>query len=152
MKTATVRVRVANTYHFAYDDGRNTTRAVRPAMCGTAAEISETQEKTYENLAASSFNKIRRFPKHYVYNLKSRHSIRLKFAENSPWSPSDFETEAGKAPRNMFGGIDAAIENPDEVDYTRPNPSYFEHGENTIARLGTMESKRSDCLISVPSV
>ena len=31
------------------------------------------------------------------------------------------------------------IENPDEVwDYTRPNPSYFEHIENTIARLGTM--------------
>ena len=39
----------------------------------------------------------------------------------------------------MFGGIDAMIENPDEVwDYTRPNPSYFEHIENTIARLGTM--------------
>lgn len=36
----------------------------------------------------------------------------------------------------MFGGIDAMIENSDEVwDYTRPNPSYFEHIENTTYAL-----------------
>ena len=50
---------------------RNTT------PCGTTCYVwelqsKETQEKTYESLAASPFNKIRFcvFPKHYVYNLK----------------------------------------------------------------------------------
>ena len=134
-------VRVANTYHFAYDDGKEY------YPCGTTCYVwelqsKETQEKTYESLASSPFNKIRFcvFPKHYVYNLKEPAQYPFEIRENSPWSPSDFETEKlEKAPRNMFGGIDAMIENPDEVwDYTRPNPSYFEHIENTIARLGTM--------------
>ena len=134
-------VRVANTYHFAYDDGKEY------YPCGTTCYVwelqsKETQEKTYESLAASPFNKIRFcvFPKHYVYNLKEPAQYPFEIRENSPWSPSDFETEKlEKAPRNMFGGIDAMIENPDEVwDYTRPNPSYFEHIENTIVRLGTM--------------
>lgn len=134
-------VRVANTYHFAYDDGKEY------YPCGTTCYVwelqsKETQEKTYESLASSPFNKIRFcvFPKHYVYNLKEPAQYPFEIRENSPWSPSDFETEKlEKAPRNMFGGIDAMIENPDEVwDYTRPNPSYFEYIENTIARLGTM--------------
>ena len=48
------------------------------------------------------------FPKHYVYNLKEPAQYPFEIRENSPWSPSDFETEKlEKAPRNMFGGIDA---------------------------------------------
>ena len=138
-------VRVANTYHFAYDDGKEY------YPCGTTCYVwelqsKETQEKTYESLASSPFNKIRFcvFPKHYVYNLKEPAQYPFEIRENSPWSPSDFETEKlEKAPRNMFGGIDAMIENPDEVwDYTRPNPSYFEHIENTIARLAPWESRQ----------
>lgn len=81
MKTATVRP-VANTYHFAYDDGKEY------YPCGTTCYVwelqsKETQEKTYESLASSPFNKIRFcvFPKHYVYNLKEPHSIRLKFVK-----------------------------------------------------------------------
>ena len=105
-------VRVANTYHFAYDDGKEY------YPCGTTCYVwelqsKETQEKTYESLAASPFNKIRFcvFPKHYVYNLKEPAQYPFEIRENSPWSPSDFETEKlEKAPRNMFGGIDAMIE------------------------------------------
>ena len=126
---------VANTYHFAYDDGKEY------YPCGTTCYVwelqsKETQEKTYESLASSPFNKIRFcvFPKHYVYNLKEPAQYPFEIRENSPWSPSDFETEKlEKAPRNMFGGIDAMIENPDEVwDYTRPNPSYFERRQRKV--------------------
>ncbi|MFR8450419.1 MAG: DUF5060 domain-containing protein [Fusicatenibacter saccharivorans] len=87
-------VRVANTYHFAYDDGKEY------YPCGTTCYVwelqsKETQEKTYESLASSPFNKIRFcvFPKHYVYNLKEPAQYPFEIRENSPWSPSDFETE-----------------------------------------------------------
>jgi hypothetical protein len=62
-------VRVANTYHFAYADGR------RHLPFGTTCyawihQPPELQEQTLRTLAAAPFNKIRMcvFPKDYTYN------------------------------------------------------------------------------------
>ncbi|MDY2938082.1 MAG: DUF5605 domain-containing protein [Fusicatenibacter sp.] len=134
-------VRVANTFHFAYDDGK----AYYPM--GTTCYVwelqnEETQEETYRSLAASPFNKIRFciFPKHYVYNLKEPACYPFEIRETSPWKREDYSEEfLNSAPRNRFGGIDVMIGEPDEVwDFSRPNPAYFAHIENCIVRLQEM--------------
>ena len=63
-------VRVADTYHFAYEDG------TRYYSIGTTCYVWDLQSderiaQTLETLKASAFNKIRFciFPKHYDYNL-----------------------------------------------------------------------------------
>lgn len=134
-------VRVQDTFHFAYEDG------TEYYPVGTTCYVwelqkEETQEETYRTLASAAFNKIRFcvFPKHYIYNLKEPKQYPFERRENSPWKPEDFSEEYfAKAPRNMFGGIEASVGDPAEVwDFERYNPEYFRHLEKTIARLGSM--------------
>jgi len=62
-------VRVAYTYHFAYEDG-TPYYPVGTTCYAWTHQKPELQEKTLETLKNSAFNKIRFciFPKHYVYN------------------------------------------------------------------------------------
>ena len=62
-------VRVANTYHFAHEDGTPYYPVGTTCYVWTHQK-SELQEKTLETLKNSVFNKIRFciFPKHFVYN------------------------------------------------------------------------------------
>ena len=64
-------VRVANKYHFAYEDGTPYYSVGTTCYVWTHQEES-LQEKTLESLRKGYFNKIRFcvFPKHYDYNLK----------------------------------------------------------------------------------
>ena len=63
-------VRVANTWHFAYEDG--TPYYPLGTTCYVwNLQTEELQQQTLETLKANAFNKIRFciFPKHYDYNL-----------------------------------------------------------------------------------
>lgn len=99
-------VRVHNTFHFAYADG------TPYRQIGTTCYVWNHQgdileEQTLQTLAASPFNKIRMcvFPKRYVYN------------QNEP-------------PHYPFVGTP-----PRTWDFTRFNPSFFQHLENRIGQL-----------------
>lgn len=72
-------VRVANTWHFAYEDG------TPYYSIGTTCYVWDLQSderiaQTLETLKNSAFNKIRFcvFPKHYDYNLGEPRSIHMK--------------------------------------------------------------------------
>lgn len=134
-------VRVAQRYHFAYDDGT----PYYPV--GTTCYVwelqgQETQQETYRSLASSPFNKIRFcvFPKHYLYNLKEPAGYPFERREDSPWEPEDYSEEYFRtAPRDMFGGIEGCIDDPGAVwDFTRFRPSYFAHIEESIQKLGKL--------------
>jgi len=62
-------VRVANTYHFAYSDGRRHF-SFGTTCYGWVNQPPELQEQTLKTLASAPFNKIRMcvFPKDYTYN------------------------------------------------------------------------------------
>ncbi|MCA0755818.1 DUF5060 domain-containing protein [Paenibacillus sp. N4] len=102
-------VRVADTFHFAYEDG------TRYLPVGTTCYVwnhqpEELEEQTLATLAQSAFNKIRMcvFPKSFIFN------------ENEP-------------PRYPFPG---SIE--EGWDFTRFNPEFFHHLERRIADLGRL--------------
>ena len=63
-------VRVANTYHFAYEDG-TPYYSIGTTCYVWSLQSDELIEQTFETLKNSAFNKIRFcvFPKHYDYNL-----------------------------------------------------------------------------------
>ena len=79
-------VRVANTYHFAYEDG------TPHYSIGTTCYVwhlqsEELQEQTLETLKNSAFNKIRFcvFPKHYDYNLKEPFCYPFEGSKEEGW-------------------------------------------------------------------
>lgn len=118
-------VHVANTYHFAYEDGK----PYYPV--GTTCYVWElqdmrTQEQTLKTLADSAFNKIRFciFPKHYDYNLNEPYSYPY---EGTP-CPSDHLTS-----ENFMNYYYNAPGN--DWDFTRFNPSHFAHIERRIVDL-----------------
>lgn len=99
-------VRVADTYHFAYEDG------TPHYSIGTTCYVwhlqsEELQEQTLETLRESAFNKIRFcvFPKHYDYNHNEPFCYPFEGSRESGW------------------------------DFTRFNPVYFRHLERRIADL-----------------
>jgi hypothetical protein len=102
-------VRVKNTYHFAYEDGT-------PYIpVGTTSYVwthqgDELEEKTLATLKSAPFNKMRMcvFPKSYQFN-----------ANEPVYYPYE-----GSA--------------PEDWDYTRFNPAFFQHLENRIADLGKL--------------
>ncbi len=121
-------VRVANRYHFAYEDGT----PFYPI--GTTCYVWELQtdeliEETFASLAESAFNKIRFciFPKHYVYNLGEPRSYPY---EGTPMDSSVLTTE-------NFQQYTLHPEG-NNFDLTRFNPAHFRHIENCIRRLGEM--------------
>lgn len=121
-------VRVANTWHFAYEDGT-------PYYClGTtcyvwALQSDERIRQTLRTLRESAFNKIRFciFPKHYDYNLNEPRSYPY---EGKPMDSSVLTQENFLRYNNKSEG--------NEWDFTRFNPEHFRHLEYCIQELGRL--------------
>lgn len=121
-------VRVANTYHFAYEDG------TPYYSVGTTCYVWELQPdelvaETLETLQKSAFNKIRFciFPKHYDYNLGEPRSYPYEGTpmDSSVLTKENFSEYTGKTEGNHF-------------DFTRFCPEHFRHIENCIERLAEL--------------
>ncbi len=121
-------VRVANTWHFAYEDG------TPYYSVGTTCYVWELRsdaeiEQTFEALKNSAFNKIRFcvFPKHYDYNLGEPRSYPYEGTpmDSSVLTKENFLEYTGKTEGNHF-------------DLTRFNPKHFQHIETMIQRLGKL--------------
>ena len=121
-------VRVANTYHMAYEDG------TPYYSIGTTCYVWELQsdemvEQTLKTLKNSAFNKIRFcvFPKHYNYNLREPRSYPYEGTpmDSSVLTPENFNQYTGKTEGNHW-------------DFTRFNPEHFRHIETCIRRLGEL--------------
>ena len=122
-------VRVADKFHFAYEDGTS-------YFCiGTTCYVWELQsdeliEETLSALADSAFNKIRFciFPKHYDYNLKEPRSYPYigTPCDSAVLTKNNFSEYTGKAEGNCW-------------DFTRFNPEHFRHIEKCIERLGKLQ-------------
>jgi Domain of unknown function (DUF5060)/Domain of unknown function (DUF5605)/Protein of unknown function (DUF4038) len=99
-------VRVHNTFHLAYADG-TPYRQIGTTCYAWTHQCGDLQEQTLRSLCASPFNKIRMcvFPKKYAYNGSE---------------PTLYPFE-GKA--------------PNQWDFTRFNPKFFQHLEKRIAQL-----------------
>lgn len=133
-------VRVADRFHFAYDDG-TPYYPVGTTCYVWELQDRELQEETYRSLQEATFNKIRFciFPKHYVYNLREPEEYPFEMKENSPFKREDYdEAYLLQVTGNSYGGIGKImIEEPEKVwNYSRPNPAYFAHIEECIRRLG----------------
>lgn len=121
-------VRVANKWHFAYEDGT-------PYYClGTTCYVWALQsdklvEETLQSLRESAFNKIRFciFPKHYDYNLHEPRSYPYEGTpmDSSVLTPDNFLQYGNKSEGNDW-------------DFTRFNPEHFRHLEYCIKELGKM--------------
>lgn len=118
-------VRVANTYHFAYEDG------TPYYPIGTTCYVWELQSderisQTLESLREARFNKIRFciFPKHYAYNLGEPRSYPYEGTpmDSSVLTDENFSQYTDKTEGNHW-------------DFTRFNPKHFRHIENCIMEL-----------------
>ena len=112
-------VRVAYTYHFAYEDGK----AYYPV--GTTCYVwelqkEELQKETLEELSKGYFNKIRFcvFPKHYIYNFHEPISYPY---EGTPCDTSEMT-------RENFGEY-KTVDHGNHWDFYRFNPKHFQHSE-----------------------
>ncbi len=118
-------VRVANTFHFAYEDGT----PYRPV--GTTCYVWELQSEalqaqTLKTLSQSPFNKIRfcLLPKHYDYNLNEPYSYPYegKPMDSSVLTKDNFMAYNGNPPGNAW-------------DFSRFNPAHFRHIDACIEKL-----------------
>jgi hypothetical protein len=118
-------IRVAYTYHFAYEDG-TPYFSVGTTCYVWELQSEELQRKTLETLKNSPFNKIRFciFPKHFDYNLKEPRSYPYigKPMDSSVLTPENFHQYNGASPGN-------------EWDFRRFNPEHFRHIEKRIGEL-----------------
>ena len=117
-------VRVANTYHFAYEDGTpyysvGTTCYVWPH------QPEEVRQKTLEELSKGYFNKMRFcvFPKHYIHNFKD--PVTFPY-EGTPVDASGLTEE------NFAYSVDFS---ENHWDFTRFNPEHFRRVERAIGEL-----------------
>lgn len=118
-------VRVANTYHFAYEDG------TPYYSIGTTAYVWNLQsderiKETLDTLKNSVFNKIRFciFPKHYDYNLGEPRAYPY---EGTPMDSSVLT----KDNFTQYTGIKEG----NKWDFSRFVPAYFAHIEHCIVEL-----------------
>ena len=102
--TTTGRCTCSNTFHFAYADG-TPYQPLGTTCYAWTIQGDELEEQTLKTLAASPFNKLRMcvFPKRYTWN------------QNEP-------------PLYAFEGTP-----PNQWDFTRFNPAFFQHLEQRIA-------------------
>lgn len=118
-------VRVAYTYHFAYEDG-TMYYPVGTTCYVWELQSAELQKKTLEELAKGYFNKIRFcvFPKHYIYNFHEPVSY--------PYEGTPVDT-AGMNKKNFseYGAEDKG----NHWDFHRFNPAHFRHIEECILAL-----------------
>lgn len=117
-------VRVANNYHFAYED------STPYYSIGTTCYVwthqnQQLRDQTLETLKNSAFNKIRFciFPKHYIYNF---HEPETYPYEGTPCDSSGL-TRENFAYDSDFSGND--------WDFTRFNPAHFQRIEYYIGEL-----------------
>ncbi len=121
-------VRVANTYHFAYEDG------TPYYSIGTTCYVWELQSderiaQTLQSLKDSAFNKIRFciFPKHYDYNLGEPRSYPYE------GEPMDSRVLTRDNFMRYTGGSEG-----NKWDFHRFNPEHFRHIEECIWKLRDM--------------
>lgn len=121
-------VRVANTYHFAYEDGTPYYPVGTTCYVWTH-QPQELQEKTLEELSKGYFNKIRFcvFPKHYDYNFRDPITFPYEGTpcDNSGLTRDNFGTYLPSNPENKW-------------DFKRFNPEHFRLFENRIRDLRDM--------------
>jgi hypothetical protein len=100
-------VRVSKTFHFAYADG-TPYKPIGTTCYAWTHQPEKLQEQTLKTLAQSPFNKLRMcvFPKRYTWNTDE---------------PTLYPFE-GTA--------------PNQWDFSRPNPAFFQHLEQRIRQLG----------------
>lgn len=118
-------VRVANTFHFAYEDG--TPFYPLGTTCYVWTHQPEAlQQKTLETLKKGYFNKIRFcvFPKHYDYNLNEPQTYPYVGTpmDSSVLTKENFSQYTGNAPGNDW-------------DFKRFNPEHFRRFEQRIQDL-----------------
>ena len=132
-------VRVANTYHFAYEDG-TPYYSVGTTCYVWELQSDELQKQTIETLKNSAFNKIRFciFPKHYDYNLKEPRSYPYEGTpcDSSILTKENFHLYNGKAEGNKW-------------DFSRFNPNHFHHIEECIKQLRDI-SIEADLIVMHP--
>lgn len=119
------QVRVADTYHFAYEDG-TPHYSVGTTCYVWTHQSEEMQRRTLETLAEGYFNKIRFcvLPKHYDYNLDDPSTFPF---EGSPCGIEGIT-------RENFANWKP--DNPDNHwDFTRLNPLHFQNIERRIEDL-----------------
>jgi hypothetical protein len=118
-------VRVASTYHFAYEDG-TPYYSVGTTCYVWELQGEDLQKKTLETLGKGYFNKIRFciFPKHYDYNLGEPRSYPYtgRPMDSSVLTKENFQDYAGNPPGN-------------EWDFRRFNVGHFRHVEKCVAEL-----------------
>jgi hypothetical protein len=117
-------VRVANTYHFAYEDGTPYYPVGTTCYVWTHQK-PELQEKTLETLKNSAFNKIRFcvFPKHYIHNFNEPQTYPY---EGTPCDSSGIN-EDNYDPETVYDG--------NRWDFKRFNPEHFRNFEARIQDL-----------------
>jgi hypothetical protein len=116
-------VRVAETTHFAYEDGT-------PYIpVGTTCYVWNLQgdaleEETLKTLDRAPFNKMRMsvFPKRYSFNNNEPPSYPFPGEVTKPWDPSKLYSAETTEP-------------PDYWDFSQFNPVYFQHLEKRILDL-----------------
>ena len=121
-------VRVAGTYHFAYEDGT-------PYFClGTTCYAwafgpDERIRETLESLRQARFNKLRfcLTPKHYAYNLGEPRSY--------PYEGTPMDSSVLTPENHMYY---TASSEGNHWDFTRFNPEHFRHLEDCVRALGSI--------------
>jgi hypothetical protein len=118
-------VRVANTWHFAYEDGMPY-YSIGTTCYVWALQTDQLISQTLETLKSNVFNKIRFciFPKHYDYNLKEPRSYPYVGApmDSSVLTTENFSAYTGKTEGNAW-------------DFSKFNPEHFRHMESLIGKL-----------------
>lgn len=117
-------VRVANTHHLAYEDGKPY-YSVGTTCYVWSHQPEAIREKTIEELKKGYFNKMRFcvFPKHYVHNFKDPETFPY---EGTPVDASNLTKE------NFMEYLDC---HGNHWDFTRFNPEHFRRFEESIAIL-----------------
>lgn len=121
-------VRVANTFHFAYEDGTPYYPVGTTCYVWTH-QPQELQEQTLAELRKGYFNKIRFcvFPKHYDFNF--RDPITFPY-EGTPCDNTGMS-------RENFGRYQPS-NSENQWDFQRFNPEHFRLFEERIRQLGEM--------------
>ncbi len=118
-------VRVANTYHFAYEDGTPHYSVGTTAYVWTHQK-EDLRRQTLETLKNSAFNKIRFcvFPKHYDYNFNEPETYPYEGTpcDNSGITKKNFIEYTPDTPGNNW-------------DFTKFNPEHFRLFESQIQEL-----------------
>lgn len=119
-------VRVADTFHFAYEDGTPFYPLGTTCYVWTQ-QPDERIEQTLHSLKEARFNKIRFciLPKHYDYNLGEPRTYPF---EGTPMDSSVLTKE-------NFWEYAEHIDEGNRFDFTRPNPEHFRHLEKCILAL-----------------